>query len=167
MIRSMRMEDISTIQQIAHVTWKSTYDGLIPQNIQTSFLNKAYSQFMMIERMNRTCMLVAESEGEPVGFLNMTYDDEDGDCELTALYILPSFQQTGIGKSLFSHAIQLLSTSAKQLFVYVDGRNHNARMFYEKQGFELISVFDELFEGCPVQTAQYVYYVNSPISLTK
>ena len=52
---------------------------------------------------------------------------------------------------------------AKQLFVYVDSRNTAGRAFYEKQGFELLDVFEEIFEGYPVETAQYVYYIHKPV----
>ena len=53
---------------------------------------------------------------------------------------------------------------AEQLFVYVDVRNQAGRAFYEKQGFELLDVFEELFEGHPVETAQYVYTINNQFS---
>ena len=49
---------------------------------------------------------------------------------------------------------------AQQLFVYVDERNAIGRAFYEKQGFELLDVFEENFEGHPVVTAQYVFYIH-------
>ncbi|HEX5564177.1 MAG TPA: GNAT family N-acetyltransferase, partial [Sporosarcina sp.] len=53
--------------------------------------------------------------------------------------------------------------NAKQLFVYVDSRNRAGRAFYEKQGFELLEVFEESFEGYPVETAQYVYNIHKPV----
>ncbi|MBO1913767.1 GNAT family N-acetyltransferase, partial [Microvirga sp. 3-52] len=72
------------------------------------------------------------------------------------MYILPTHQKCGYGKKLFHNALTTLK-SASQVFVYVDGNNENARTFYEKQGFQLLDVFDETFEGHPVETAQYVY----------
>ena len=47
-------------------------------------------------------MLVAECEkGTPIGFLNFTKKDEDGDSELTAMYILPTYQHSGLRKKAF------------------------------------------------------------------
>lgn len=163
MIRPMTTEDISYIQQIAHITWNDTYAGVIPENIQTAFINSTYSDAMMLKRMEKTHMLVAECEkGTPIGFLNFTKEDEDGDSELTAMYILPAYQHTGYGKKLFDFTLDMLG-NAKQLFVYVDSRNTVGRAFYEKQGFELLEVFKEYFEGYPVETAQYVYYIHQPV----
>lgn len=163
MIRPMTTEDISYIQQIAHITWNDTYAGVIPENIQTAFINSTYSDAMMLKRMEKTHMLVAECEkGTPIGFLNFTKEDEDGDSELTAMYILPAYQHTGYGKKLFDFTLDMLG-NAKQLFVYVDSRNTAGRAFYEKQGFELLEVFKEYFEGHPVETAQYVYYIHQPV----
>lgn len=162
MIRPMTADDIGYIQHIAHVTWNDTYAGIIPEDIQTAFINRSYSDAMMMKRMEKTHMLVAECEqGTPIGFLNFTRKDEDGDSELTAMYILPSYQHSGYGKQLFDLTIKMLD-GAKQLFVYVDSRNAVGRAFYEKQGFELLEVFEETFEGYPVETAQYVYYIREP-----
>lgn len=81
---------------------------------------------------------------------------------MTAMYVLPSHQHMGYGKKLFNYALSMLN-DAQQFFVYVDGRNLNGRAFYEKQGFELLEVFEEDFEGHPVETAQYVYYIYDPV----
>lgn len=163
MIRPMTADDIGYIQRIAHITWNDTYAGIIPENIQTAFINRSYSDAMMMKRMEKTHMLVAECEqGTPIGFLNFTREDEDGDSELTAMYILPSYQHAGYGKKLFDYTVGLLG-NANQLFVYVDSRNTAGRAFYEKQGFELLEIFKENFEGYPVETAQYVYHIHQPV----
>ncbi|BAQ08966.1 acetyltransferase [Bacillus sp. OxB-1] len=162
MIRPMTETDIIHVQHIARETWSATYDGIIPEEIQTEFIDRSYSEAMLRKRMEKTCMLIAEHNGVPVGFANFTKKDEDGDSELTALYILPSHQQYGFGRKLFEYALSELQ-DALQLFVYVDRHNKNGRAFYEKQGFELLDVFDEFFEGHPVETAQYVYYIQEPV----
>lgn len=160
LIRPMTAEDIGYIQHILHNTWNATYDGIIPQAIQTTYLNRSFSNAMMEKRMEKTHLLVAENEkGIPIGFLNFTRQDEDGDSELTAMYILPSYQHTGYGKKLIDYTLNFLG-SAKQLFVYVDSHNIGGRAFYEKQGFVQLDIFEENFEGYPVETVQYVYYIH-------
>jgi ribosomal protein S18 acetylase RimI-like enzyme len=156
MIRPMTSKDIEHVQRIVRDTWRETYYGIIPEELQTNFLEHAYSDMMLMMRMEKTAMLIAEREGVPIGFANITKVDEDGDAELTAMYILPTHQQSGYGKKLFHNALSTLK-SASQVFVYVDGKNEIGRAFYEKQGFQLLDVFNETFEGHPVETAQYVY----------
>lgn len=156
MIRPMTSKDIEHVQQIAHITWRETYYGIIPEELQTIFLKHSYSDMMLLMRMKKTAMLIAESEGVPIGFANITKVDDDGDAELTAMYILPTHQQSGYGKKLFLNALSTLK-SASQVFVYVDRKNTSGRAFYEKQGFKLLDIFEETFEGHPVETAQYVF----------
>lgn len=158
MIRRMIEEDIAAVQHIARETWKATYQELLPQPVQQKFLDSAYSTPMLLKRMEKTEVLIAECDGRAVGFFNMTRIDEDGDAELTALYILPDYQRQGFGVELFEAALTLLDNASK-LFVYVDDLNDPAKAFYEKLGFELLEVFDEDFEGIAVETAQYVYMI--------
>ncbi|WP_432353210.1 GNAT family N-acetyltransferase [Sporosarcina sp. A2] len=159
MIRQMIEEDIAAVQHIARETWKETYQELLPETVQQKFLDSAYSTPMLLKRMEKTEILIAERNGRPVGFYNMTRIDTDGDVELTALYILPEYQRQGIGRELFAGSLTLLDR-AIQMFVYVDDLNDPAKAFYEKLGFELLEVFDEDFEGVPVETAQYVYMIQ-------
>lgn len=162
MIRPMTSNDIQHVQHIARKTWNATYHGIIPEDIQTAFVEQSYSEAMLLMRMKKTTVLIVECEGTPVGFANFTKKDHDGDSELTAMYILPTHQQAGYGKQLFDVTVSMLA-DAEQLFVYVDERNKAGRAFYEKQGFELLDVFDELFEGHPVTTAQYVYSIKNKV----
>ncbi len=164
MIRQMIEEDIAAVQHIARVTWKDTYMEMLPDSVQQAHLDSAYSAPMVAKRMEKTEMLIAEADGRPVGFLNMTYADYDGDSELTALYILPDYQRRGFGLELFQGALTLLE-DASQLFVYVDDLNDPAKAFYERLGFELLEVFEEQFEGMPVETAQYVYPIRRPAAV--
>lgn len=165
MIRLMTAEDSAHVQHIARLTWSETYKGIIPEDIQQNFINRSYSQAMMLKRMEKSIVLIAECEGTPIGFANFTKKDEDGDSELTAMYILPSHQYIGYGKKLFNHALSMLK-DAQQFFVYIDGRNRSGRAFYEKQGFELLGMLSEYFEGYPVETAQYVYTIRQPVLLS-
>jgi len=162
MIRPMTYDDIELVQQIAKVSWHHTYKGIIPEDVQQQFLNMAYSIPMLQKRMEKTNMLLAEVDGKIVGFAAFTRTDEDGDAELTAIYLLPEYQQMGIGTQLFEAGLELIQ-DADQLFVYVECDNVNGRSFYEAKGFELMDEFEELFQGYPLYTAQYVYYVKAPV----
>ena len=161
MILQMMEKDIAAVQHIARATWKDTYTDILPETVQQQFLDSAYSTAMMKMRMKKTEVLIAEADGMPIGFLNTTRVDNDGDAELTALYILPDYQRQGIGMQLFTTALTHLD-NAIQLFVYVDDLNKHAKAFYEKMGFSLLDVFDEEFEGVAVETAQYVYTIQQP-----
>ncbi|MER2008350.1 GNAT family N-acetyltransferase [Psychrobacillus sp. BL-248-WT-3] len=161
MIRATTLNDIPTIQQIAQVSWNDTYKDIIPENIQKLFLEKAYSPMMIAKRIEKTIFLIAEYKGEAIGFANFTYVDEDGDAELTAIYVLPEFQKMGYGRKLLEAGVNHMSIG-KQLFVYVESKNERARIFYEHYGFECLEEFDEYFEGHPLSTAKYLFPLKTP-----
>ncbi|MDN7243353.1 GNAT family N-acetyltransferase [Planococcus sp. N028] len=160
MIRAGTTEDILSVQEIAYISWSDTYEGIIPSPVQKSFLDKSYSFPMMEMRLKKTIMLLAEHEGQPIGFANFTKVDEDGDAELIAIYLKPEYQRNGYGKKLLSSGLSLLNGS--QLFVYVESKNTKGRHFYETNGFKFIEEFEELFEGYPLLTAKYVYDLKAP-----
>ncbi|TQR21490.1 GNAT family N-acetyltransferase [Psychrobacillus vulpis] len=160
MIRAMTFKDIATVQQIAKISWNNTYKHIIPDDIQALFLKKAYSSTMLAKRIEKTIFLIAEYEGQPVGFANFTYVDADGDAELTAIYVLPEYQQIGYGRKLLQAGLKEMP-QGKQLFVYVESKNEQARIFYERFGFECLEEFDEFFEGHPLSTAKYVYLIKT------
>ncbi|WP_203334181.1 GNAT family N-acetyltransferase [Planococcus beigongshangi] len=161
MIRTGTSQDITAVQEIAHTSWNDTYQNIIPSNIQQSFLDKSYSVPMMEMRLKKTILLLAEHEGEAVGFANFTKLDDDGDAELIALYMKPEHQRNGYGKKLLHSGLTYL-LDGSNLFVYVECENMKGRRFYEANGFELVEEFEELFEGHPLQTAKYVYNLKAP-----
>ena len=161
MIRTGTSEDITAVQEIAHISWNDTYQDIIPMNIQQSFLDKSYSVPMMEMRLKKTILLLAEHEGEPVGFANFTKLDDDGDAELIALYLKPEHQRHGYGKMLLNSGLTYL-LDGSSLFVYEESENKKGRSFYEANGFEFVEEFEELFEGHPLQTAKYVYNLKAP-----
>lgn len=163
MIRAMTLDDIPAVQQIAKISWNDTYEGIIPIDVQNLFIEKAYSTGMMMKRLEKTSVYVAVHHEELIGFANFTRVDEDGDAELTAIYILPEFQRLGYGRRLLSEGLQSIN-QAQQLFVYVESENSKGRAFYERNGFTCIEEFDEFFEGHPLSTAKYVYYLKTPVN---
>lgn len=161
MIRATTLDDISTVQQIAKISWNDTYKNIIPDSVQELFLEKAYSNTMLAKRMEKTIFLLAEYKEQPIGFASFTYVDEDGDAELTAIYILPEYQKLGYGRKLLQAGLEEMHTG-RQLFVYVESKNNGARVFYENFGFECLEEFDEYFEGHPLSTAKYMYLLKTP-----
>jgi ribosomal protein S18 acetylase RimI-like enzyme len=158
MIRTGTPADIESVREIAHISWNDTYEGIIPSPIQQKFLEQSYSTPMLEMRMERTLLLLAEQDGQAIGFANFTKVDEDGDAELIAMYMKPEHQRSGYGKKLLVDGLSRLKGGI-QLFVYVESENRKGRNFYEANGFELLEEFEELFEGHPLQTAKYVFHL--------
>ena len=51
-IRKMNEQDISDVKEVAKVSWHSTYEGIIPRQVQDQFLAQAYNEDMLQRRLN-------------------------------------------------------------------------------------------------------------------
>ncbi len=162
MIRPTTMQDISKVQHIAKASWSVTYRNIFPKDVQTTILEKAYSSMMLAKQFEKSIFLLAEYNEKPIGFASFTPVDEDGDAELTAIYILPEYQQLGYGKQLMEAGLAKMP-EGKQLFIYVESDNDKARLFCEDFGFEYLEEFEEYMEGHLINTAKYVYLLKTPV----
>ena len=144
-IRTMTEADTKQVQQVAKTSWNATYEGIIPSTIQESFLNSAYSDEMMMRRLEYSLMLIAETEGKIVGFANYSKVREGGKVELAAIYLYPEYQGKGIGTALLNEGIARLE-GMKELYINVERDNLIGRTFYEAKGFKVIEEYDEEYE---------------------
>lgn len=145
-IRNMNKEDINQVQTVAKTSWNSTYEGIIPLELQERFLNTAYSDEMMVKRLNGSSLYVAEIGGEIVGFANFSPVRENREVELGAIYLLPEYQGKGIGTALLQEGIKNVN-GAKSVKISVEKENKSGTNFYHAKGFEVLSEFDDNLEG--------------------
>lgn len=84
---------------------------------------------------------VACRNGEPVGFIGLI------DTFIGGLFVDKAAQGAGVGRKLVAHALKLKG----KLELEVYSRNENARIFYERLGFEEVSRRAEDDEGLPFE----------------
>jgi ribosomal protein S18 acetylase RimI-like enzyme len=154
-IREMKHEDIKQVQNVAKTTWNSTYEGIIPLEIQENFLKSAYNDERMKQRLERSVLFVAEVESEIVGFANFSEVKEDGTAELGAIYLYPDQQNKGIGTALLQKGIEELE-GVKEIYINVEKENKIGKTFYEAKSFEVVKEFDDDFDGHILKTVRMV-----------
>lgn len=157
-IRKVIQEDIRRIQDIARKSWHATYEGIIPKNIQENFLNSAYSDQMMENRLNHSLVYVAEHDQHVVGFANYSPINQNGEVELSAIYIYPEYQGTGIGTALLRAGIDEID-GVKSIFIDVEKENKIGKNFYIAKGFTVIKEFDDDFDGHMLKTVRMMLEV--------
>jgi Acetyltransferases len=153
MIRRAEPDDVEKIRHIARTTWKATYEGLIPEDVQLNFINWAYSDENLRKRIQGSIFFVAEIEGQWVGFGNAA--KKGNHAELSAIYILPWFQNQGIGGCLLSAVVGEL-VGASEITVDVEAGNAIGERFYQAKGFTREKTFDDLFMGSKLKTCRMV-----------
>jgi ribosomal protein S18 acetylase RimI-like enzyme len=157
-IRDMTLEDLKDVQDVAKTSWHATYEGIIPLSVQENFLKSAYNDEMMKARLARSFLFVAEVTGKIVGFANFSPVNEEGDAELSAIYLSPEFQGRGIGTMLLNQGI-LKIDGVKKIYLNVEKENNIGVTFYEAKGFKQIEEFDEDFDGHILKTVRMVLNV--------
>ncbi|MDN4494731.1 GNAT family N-acetyltransferase [Ureibacillus aquaedulcis] len=157
-IRKMQKEDIEQVQDVAKTTWNATYEGIIPLEVQENFLESAYNDERMKQRLERSTLFVAEIHGRVVGFANFSLVREDGKVELGAIYLYPEQQGKGIGSALLQKGIKDLD-GVKEIYINVEKDNKIGMAFYEARGFEVIKEFDDDFDGHILKTVRMVLKV--------
>lgn len=178
-VRRMQPNDIQAVQEVARTSWNATYDRIIPGEIQDRFLKFAYSDEMLLRRMERSLLYVAEINGswtselisgksadegfdnehqagvEIAGFANFSTIGEGGNVELSAIYVHPIYQGKGIGSALLHEGIAHLQGD-REIYVNVEKDNVLGRRFYEAKSFEVVDEFDDDFDGHVLRTVRMV-----------
>lgn len=145
--------DIEQVQAVAKESWHATYEGIIPREIQQNFLNGAYSDEMMERRMEHSLMLVAEAENTIAGFANFTPVNQQGQTELSAIYLLPQYQGEGIGSALLNTGVKKLE-NLKEIQLDVEKENIIGTAFYKAKGFKIVDEYDDDFDGHILKTVR-------------
>lgn len=158
-IRKMQAKDIKQVQQVAKISWNTTYNGIIPIEVQENFLSSAYSDDMMQTRLDRSFIFVAEVRHDVVGFANFSSVKEDGKVELAAIYLDPKFQGLGIGTALLEQGIKDIE-GVKEIYLNVEKENQSGRTFYKAKGFKVLNEFDDEFDGHILKTVRMILKVS-------
>ncbi len=152
-IRHMKEDDIGAVQEVAKTSWNSTYEDIIPLDVQANFLKMAYNPEQLKRRLDHSLFLVAEAGGRIVGFANYSNLKEDGSAELAAIYLHPQYQGKGIGSALLRRGIEELQ-GIQSVFINVEKENWSGLSFYAAKGFGVVEEFEEDFDGHPLKTVR-------------
>lgn len=157
-IRKMKPTDIDAVKEIAIKSWRHTYGGIIPIEVQDKFLSMAYNKDTLKMRLERSPFYVAEDNGQVVGFANFSNLKDNGEVELAAIYLLPEFQNKGIGSRLLGQGIKELSP--KEVYVNVEAENKIGKDFYKGKKFEVVENIEEDFFDHKLKTTRMVLRIK-------
>ena len=102
----------------------------------------------------RRLVLLAETEGVPVGFLVAQHIAAE--WELENIVVSPTEGRKGVGGRLLGALMDAASESASEsVFLEVRESNHPARRFYEKAGFQQSGVRKAYYRDPPEDAILY------------
>jgi ribosomal protein S18 acetylase RimI-like enzyme len=149
-IRIARAVDAPAIAAVHVDAWRETYAGLVPAHVLSGLSvhrrTEVWTRIMSNpEALNSSAVFVAEREGAVVGLgccglqrdENLNAQGYDG--EISAIYLLRSFQRCGLGLALMSAmGKELRRRRMHAASLWVLRENQNARRFYEKLGGDIV-----------------------------
>ena len=147
-LRRATVTDAEAIAAVRVEAWQTTYRGMIPDTyldemrVEDSFLHWKQILQALPTAGDRVCVYVAESEGHVIGFASgmLLPEAKFGmQAELTAIYLRPAWQRSGIGRRMVQKVARTLQAQgAESLLVWVISGNSIARNFYDELGGVLL-----------------------------
>ncbi len=144
-IRSARKDDAKDLATINTLGWKTTYRGLLPDELLDSrtVTPKRIERFENQILESEIC-LAAENESGIIGYLFGGKTRDNGvpyKYEIYALYIHPDFQRVGVGTGLFNTFKEKIKGA--NFCVYALDGNIKGISFYQKMGGVRYPEFDK------------------------
>jgi len=96
---------------------------------------------------------IAEASGRPLGFVMLSTEQAAaGECDLTAIAVLPDVEGRGIGRRLLDRAerealARLPRSGPAALRLTVADDNRRARRFFESRGYRLVAEELDCYHG--------------------
>lgn len=134
-IRPATENDREAIRELARETWHATYDELDADTIDETVDDWYADDFAATLSVPGTAALVAEDDGDVVGFAHGVVEGEAGNVLRT--YVHPDRQREGIGTALHERLRADLEDFNMNRMRAIDlASNEGGRAFYEQLGFE-------------------------------
>jgi GNAT superfamily N-acetyltransferase len=137
-VQKATTEDIPLIRELTMQVWPQTYATILSQAQIDYMLEMMYSPSSLQQQMNSGAQFIIVYENEiPVGFASYQ-NTGNAVFKLHKLYVLPSQQGKGTGRTLLEYIISNIKENGAAALQLQVNRHNKARNFYEKLGFTVI-----------------------------
>jgi ribosomal protein S18 acetylase RimI-like enzyme len=140
-IRPWRQDDLEVVRYILWETWKESYSSFIPVDDLLVYFNENYTFKKLAEQYNDTKVIgfVAEYDDVIAGYEKTYCSEKENRLYVHQLYILPVYQNLGLGKRLMKSAAERAqSLGLDKIWLGVMVKNEPAIAWYKKMGYEVV-----------------------------
>jgi len=136
-IRDAEAADLPAVRGLLVETWHATYDGIYGWQRVAEITNAWHSLDSLTAQLGREngAFLVALVGGEIIATASARIE-RDRAALLTRLYVLPTYQGVGVGRTLLQVVLACFP-QAPVARLEVESQNEPAIAFYERMGFFL------------------------------
>src|SRR5512146_2383487 len=99
--------ELAAVQRLAGVIWRAHYPGIITHAQIDYMLERGYALDALQSFLGRSDhgLVLAKTDGGPVGFAAWYLTDDPREAKLDKLYVLQSQQRHGVGGRLIARVI--------------------------------------------------------------
>ena len=138
-IRQAGREDIKDVARVYVAGWKTTYQGLIPDNYldRLSYEEAEQKWLHFLKEESESFIYIAiNDQGKIIGFASgKSIDEENYKGELYSLYLLKESRGLGTGRKLTSSIVShFKEIGIDTMLVWVMKNNKSGLGFYERMG---------------------------------
>lgn len=161
-IRYADISDSRILGQIHSQSWKVAYKGIVPDEILnniTTEKRQKYFEKALTEGWEEDAIIYRDKKAVGLICIGKCRDtDIEGSYgEIWGIYLLPEYFSMGIGSKLINWGLdELRKRNYAKVTLCVLQNNSNARMFYEKIGFEHDGTVKEITIGKTLNEYRYV-----------
>lgn len=136
-IRDAAAADLPAVRALLVETWHATYDGIYGWQRVAEITNAWHSLDSLTAQLGRdnSAFLIAQVGDEIIATASARMET-DRSVLLTRLYVLPTYQGVGVGRTLLQ-VILACFPLAPVARLEVESQNEPAITFYERMGFFL------------------------------
>lgn len=145
-VRNAGARHVAAIRALAIAAWRDTYRGLLRPETIEAFLDAAYSEQRLGERIREDLFLVAVRGDRILAYADAI--EQPDRVDLAAIYALPEFRGRGAGSALLDEILARLP--GRPILADVLDGNRKGETFYEARGFEPVERLEGWLFGEPV-----------------
>jgi len=136
-LREANTADVPLIGTLARRIWPVVYPGIITTAQIAYMLDLMYRDTTLMDQMANKGhrYLIAENEGEAVGFAGFGTGQGHGRARLHKLYVLPGLKGTGIGHALLMGVLKAAAQAGDRVIELNVNKYNPAITFYTRHGF--------------------------------
>ena len=159
-VREATLADLPTINDIHVSSRRATYRGQVSDHYLDVTMPAASREDwqrrlpQLLAGAGR--VLMAEADGEPVGFVAAFAPDEQGSVYINNLHARPDRKGLGVGSTLLAAVAQWAhARGARAMHLKVLETNAPAIGFYESRGWRCVDRVDDAWAGEPIVALVY------------
>ena len=140
-IRPWVRDDLEIIRYLLWETWKDSYSSFIPVDDLTQYFNEHCTLKILSDQFGERNNIgfVAEYDDVIAGYENTFYHELEQRLYVRQLYILPVYQNLGIGRKLITAAAQRAKAVGRdKIWLGVMIKNESAVAWYKHMGYEVV-----------------------------